>query len=48
MKAFKRAVTDSDKAVRFDTVNKPGISNLMQILHTKPLNMVDLPLISTN
>lgn len=31
MKAFKRAVTDSDKAVRFDTVNKPGISNLMQI-----------------
>lgn len=31
MKAFKRAVTDSDKAVRFDTLNKPGISNLMQI-----------------
>ncbi len=31
MKAFRRAVTDSDKAVRFDTVNKPGISNLMQI-----------------
>ena len=31
MKAFKRAVTDSDTCVKFDTANKPGISNLMQI-----------------
>lgn len=28
---FKRAVTDSEMCVRFDPVNKPGISNLMQI-----------------
>lgn len=31
MKAFKRAVTDSDACVAFDVENKPGISNLMQI-----------------
>lgn len=31
MRAFKRAVTDSDACVRFDMENKPGISNLMQI-----------------
>lgn len=31
IKAFKRAVTDSDTCVRFDTKEKPGISNLMQI-----------------
>lgn len=31
MRKFKRAVTDSDAAVRFDEVNKPGISNLMTI-----------------
>ena len=31
MKAFKRAVTDSDTHVRYDTENKPGVSNLMQI-----------------
>ena len=31
MRAFKRAVTDSETAVRFDPENKPGISNLMQI-----------------
>lgn len=31
MKAFKRAVTDSDTCIRFDVENKPGISNLMQI-----------------
>lgn len=31
MRSFKRAVTDSDTVVRFDTENKPGISNLMQI-----------------
>ncbi|MGI6028957.1 MAG: tryptophan--tRNA ligase [Candidatus Heteroscillospira sp.] len=28
---FKRAVTDCDACVRYDTANKPGISNLMQI-----------------
>lgn len=31
MRAFKRAVTDSDTSVRYDTAEKPGISNLMQI-----------------
>lgn len=31
MRAFKRAVTDSETAVRFDPANKPGVSNLMQI-----------------
>ena len=31
IRKFKRAVTDSDMSVRFDEVNKPGISNLMTI-----------------
>ena len=31
MKAFKRAVTDSETSVRYDRENKPGVSNLMQI-----------------
>jgi tryptophanyl-tRNA synthetase len=31
-KKFKRAVTDSDNEVRFDPENKPGISNLLQIM----------------
>jgi tryptophanyl-tRNA synthetase len=31
MRSFKRAITDSDTSVRFDTVQKPGVSNLMQI-----------------
>jgi len=31
MRSFKRAVTDSDTVVRYDPVNKPGISNLMTI-----------------
>lgn len=33
LRKFKRAVTDSDteKCVRFDVENKPGVSNLMQI-----------------
>lgn len=31
MRAFKRAVTDSETAVRFDPEGKPGVSNLMQI-----------------
>ncbi|MCL2201494.1 MAG: tryptophan--tRNA ligase [Oscillospiraceae bacterium] len=31
MRAFKRAVTDSETQVRFDAENKPGISNLIQI-----------------
>ncbi len=29
---FKRAVTDSETEVRYDPVNKPGISNLLEIL----------------
>ena len=32
MKKFKRAVTDSDGDVRFDRENKPGVSNLLEIL----------------
>lgn len=28
---IKRAVTDSEALVRYDTVNKPGVSNLMQL-----------------
>lgn len=31
MRAFKRAVTDSDTSVRYDVKEKPGVSNLMQI-----------------
>ncbi|MDR0838210.1 MAG: tryptophan--tRNA ligase [Oscillospiraceae bacterium] len=31
LRAFKRAVTDSDTAVRYDPQEKPGVSNLMQI-----------------
>jgi tryptophanyl-tRNA synthetase len=32
MKKFKRAVTDSENEVRFDRAEKPGISNLLEIL----------------
>ena len=32
IKKFKRAVTDSDGEVRFDRTEKPGISNLLEIL----------------
>jgi tryptophanyl-tRNA synthetase len=32
MKKFKRAVTDSENEVRFDRANKPGVSNLLEIL----------------
>jgi tryptophanyl-tRNA synthetase len=32
MKKFKRAVTDSDAEVRYDRENKPGVSNLLDIL----------------
>ena len=31
MRAFKRAVTDSETSVRYDPDAKPGVSNLMQI-----------------
>lgn len=31
IRKFKRAVTDSDNQVRFDRIEKPGISNLMEI-----------------
>ena len=31
MRKFKRAVTDCETAVRYDMVNKPGISNLLTI-----------------
>ena len=32
LKKFKRAVTDSDTDVRVDRVNKPGVTNLLDIL----------------
>jgi tryptophanyl-tRNA synthetase len=32
LKKFKRAVTDSDSEVRYDVVNKPGVSSLLDIL----------------
>lgn len=32
MKKFKRAVTDSDAEVRYDVAEKPGVSNLLDIL----------------
>ena len=31
VRKFRRAVTDSDNAVRFDPENKPGVSNLLSI-----------------
>jgi tryptophanyl-tRNA synthetase len=31
LKKFKRAVTDSDTAIRFDVENKPGVSNLLTL-----------------
>jgi tryptophanyl-tRNA synthetase len=31
-KKFKRAVTDSDSEVRYDRADKPGVSNLLDIL----------------
>jgi len=31
LRAFKRAVTDSETSVRYDVAGKPGISNLIQI-----------------
>ena len=34
MRKFKRAVTDSETAVKFDKENKPGISNLLTIYCT--------------
>ena len=34
LKKFKRAVTDSDGLVKFDPVNKPGVSNLLAIYTT--------------
>ncbi|MCL2080704.1 MAG: tryptophan--tRNA ligase [Oscillospiraceae bacterium] len=33
VKKIKRAVTDSDGAVRYDTENKPGVANLMTLYH---------------
>ena len=32
VKKIKRAVTDSDSEIRFDAENKPGVSNLLDIL----------------
>lgn len=31
MRKFRRAVTDSEACIRFDEVNKPGVSNLLSI-----------------
>ncbi len=34
MRSFKRAVTDSETLVKYDPVNKPGVTNLMTIYST--------------
>ena len=34
LKKFKRAVTDSDGCVKYDPINKPGVSNLLAIYTT--------------
>ena len=31
LRKFKRAVTDSDREIRYDEINKPGVSNLISI-----------------
>ncbi|AZI58595.1 tryptophan--tRNA ligase [Nakamurella antarctica] len=33
VKSIKSAVTDTEREVRFDEVNKPGVSNLLTLLH---------------
>ena len=40
-KKFKRAVTDSDGEVRYDVTNKPGVSNLLDILSASTGKTVD-------
>jgi len=40
-KKFKRAVTDSDGEVKYDITNKPGISNLLDILSASTGKPVD-------
>lgn len=40
-KKFKRAVTDSDGEVRYDITNKPGVSNLLDILSASTGKTVD-------
>ena len=40
-KKFKRAVTDSDSEVRYDLENKPGVSNLLDILSAATGTPVD-------
>lgn len=44
-KKFKRAVTDSEEEVRFDRENKPGVSNLLEVLgsatDTDPATLAD-------
>ena len=43
-RSFKRAVTDSETEIRFDTAAKPGVSNLMQIFSVctgKPLDDIE-------
>lgn len=40
-KKFKRAVTDSDSEVKYDIANKPGVSNLLDILSASTGKTVD-------
>lgn len=40
-KKFKRAVTDSDNKVKYDIANKPGVSNLLDILSASTGKSVD-------
>jgi tryptophanyl-tRNA synthetase len=40
-KKFKRAVTDSDNEIRFDRKEKPGVSNLLEILAAARRSTID-------
>jgi tryptophanyl-tRNA synthetase len=41
MRKFKRAVTDSESEVRYDPINKPGVSSLLDILAAATGQSVD-------
>lgn len=41
MRKLKRAVTDSDTVVRYDEVNKPGVSNLLTIMSAMTDRSID-------
>lgn len=41
MKKFKSAVTDSETQVRYDLVEKPGVSNLLELMHVATGRPID-------